>query len=324
MWTRAGRTSPRAAVGRCCSRARTRRALAWRGYNVESNTSPGRSAPQRTSKAHAQRTTCPTPGCSAIARRAACPLRPEHGVARPLPEVPRPLSRISTPRSTRMSSTFVHNRRRFDTWLRPRQRAPRRARAPRRSSARSIEASSSSPSSPHAAPVLPLPRLSFSATSAWSTRAEASIDAAVRSCPSNTVAKRAAQSRGSSRVTLAFRITRAACPRTPPRPPGAAADPRCAAPDAPGVRFTRARAPEQVGTEGLGARYVDTMRASRRCTPSSAFSVESAMTQRARARSPSGCFRPFERGRVGPHRHTLPPPFDVTRCKWRASAKAAG
>jgi hypothetical protein len=176
MWTRTGQTSPRAALERRCSRAGTRRALAWRGYRVESNTSPGRSAPQRTLKAHAQRTTCPTPGCSATARRAACPLRPEHGVARPLPEVPRPLSRISTPRSTRTSSTFVHDHRRFDTWPPPRQRAPRRARAPRRSSARCIEAPSSSPSSPHAAPVLPLPRMSFSATSAWSIRAEASID----------------------------------------------------------------------------------------------------------------------------------------------------
>lgn len=37
MWTRTGRTSPRTAAGRRCSRAGTRQAPAWRGDSVESN-----------------------------------------------------------------------------------------------------------------------------------------------------------------------------------------------------------------------------------------------------------------------------------------------
>jgi hypothetical protein len=54
--------------------------------------------------------TCPGPGCSSAARRAASPMRSGRGVARQLREVRRPLSRISAPRSTGVRFASVRAR----------------------------------------------------------------------------------------------------------------------------------------------------------------------------------------------------------------------
>jgi len=91
-WTTTGRASLRAAAGRRRSRAGTRRAPAGRGCGAESHPSLVGRRP-RGHRRRTQRTTCPTPGCSATP--AAPPARSPRSAA----------SRVSSPRFAARSAS---------------------------------------------------------------------------------------------------------------------------------------------------------------------------------------------------------------------------